>query len=229
MDLYIIIDRQQSAYLQLLWAGRRWKMWCLSVLILLLSCNDSPLLGLPYLHSQQDGKVNNLIPAASATWRCEDPSAMLPQRRQTREGNGNLPKWCESVASPPLTLEEPLDGAITSSFAFPRVPLTWSLGCVCEAVRGSGKREEKCTPRHGASRSRNGEQPERGRESGRGQRGVEIYSWLWAPVRVPAILSAHALQGLTVAGQKHRGRPGRAAGPLVSATCREPAGGIKRD
>lgn len=105
-------------------------------------------------------------------------------------------------------------------------------GCVwgCEQdKRGSGKREEKCTPRHGASRSRNGEQPERGRESGRGQRGVEIYSWLWAPVRVPAILSARALQGLTVAGQKHRGRPGRAAGPLVSATCREPAGGIKRD
>lgn len=129
------------------------------------------------------------------------------------EGNGNLPKWCESVASPPLTLEEPLGGAITSSFAFPRAPLTWSLGGVCEAVsktsEGVGSGEEKCTPRHGASQSRNGEQPERGRESGRGQRGVEIYSWSWAPVRVPVILSAHALQRLTVAGQKHRGRPSR--------------------
>lgn len=52
--------------------------------------------------------------------------------------------------------------------------------------------EEKCIPSHGASQSRNSEEPERGRESGDRQWGVEIYSCLWAPVHVQEILSANA-------------------------------------
>lgn len=193
-NLYVIIYSQAGRSLTSASLGRT-RLNDVSMLILLFSCNSSHAVGLPYLHSQRDGKVNNLIPAASATWWCEDPSAMPPLHQQTSEGNGNLQKWCEIIASPPFNPGETSRRSDRCFFlCFSRRSSDVEFGgvcgaCVCVSLRARGRAEPReweagravgknCTPSHGARRSRNGEEPERVRESGRRQRGVEIYSCL---------------------------------------------------
>lgn len=143
---------------------------------------------------------------------------MPPLHPQTSVGNGNLQKRCEIVASPPLTLEKTLGGAIASSFlCFSRHSSDVEFrGGVCgvgvslparrgarewEAGRAVGK---NCTPSHGAGGS--GEQrgaPERGRETGE-------WKFTAACERLCVFQPSFLLtlsQRLTVARQKKSGRP----------------------